>query len=91
MTEQVTLKFDIPKGNEPGWLRRERQAQEFRRILDNEQSPEQIDDIVDFLSQFVTEPEDETKKKEALWMATRDEISRMVDALLGQSDANPTE
>jgi len=87
--ETVTLRFVVPDNSAPGFLRRQRQALEFREKMTGETSPETLDELVVYLAQFVTEPEDDAAKADALWMASQDEFMALLNALTG-GDENPT-
>ena len=89
--EIIKLHFVIPGKDAPGFLLRQRQALEFsRKIQENSTSPEVLDELVDYLMQFITEPEDEKSKKDALWMASENEFMKLLSALMGGNETeNP--
>jgi hypothetical protein len=91
MSEQVTtLRFKVPGPDSPGYLKRVRQALEFRQKLIGEPTPETIDELVKFLSGYVVEPQDEAGRIEALMEASQAEFGQLLEALTGENGANPT-
>lgn len=86
----VKLNFEIPDSTAPGFLKRNRDALVFREKLQSQDvKPEALDALVEYLTQYVTEPEGEQEKRDALWMASEDEFMRLLNALTGAE--NPTE
>jgi hypothetical protein len=74
-------------------LKRVREALSFSSNLNSEKpSPELLDKMVEFLAQYVTEPEAHDAKVEALWMASENEYKMLLRAVTGEpeGDANPT-
>jgi hypothetical protein len=67
-----------------------RQALEFRRSLIGEPTPETLDELVKFLAGYVTEPEGEQERIEALYEASQNEFQMLLGALTGESGGNPT-
>lgn len=87
----TVLKFEIPGPDAPGFLRRQRQALEFSQKLTGNPSPETLDSMVEFLAQFVTEPEEHDAKIDALWEASENQFMQLLNALRGETDdENPT-
>ena len=87
------LVFNPPGPDTPGYLKRIRQALSFSVNLNSEKpSPELLDKMVEFLAQYVTEPEEHAGKIEALWMATENEYKMLLRAVTGEpeGDDNPT-
>ena len=87
------LVFNPPGPEAPGYLRRMRQALVFTaNISSGKPSPELLDEMVAFLAQYVTEPEKQEEKIEALWMASESEFLMLLRAVTGEpeGDANPT-
>ena len=87
------LVFTPPDENTPGYLRRQKQALEFMQSLQGDPTPKTIDNMVEFLVQFVTEPKDVKQAKEALWDASQAEFDLLLKSVLGQGEdgENPTE
>jgi len=88
------LVFEIPNAQTPGYLRRAKKGLEFKARLATKATadPEAMDDMVDFLVDYVTEPEDRAEAKETLWDATEEDFNNMLDAITGGGDQeeNPT-
>lgn len=86
--------FEPPLKNEPGYLRRQRTALEFKARADRgEQTPEMIDHLVEFLLVYVKEPENRTEARNALLDASEEQFYQLLDLVGGgdaQSAANPT-
>ena len=89
----ITLEFRIPDRNTPGFLKRQRDVLVFQQQLQDGTSPETLDKLVEFLAQYVVQPEEHQAKVDALWMASEAEFMSLLKALGGQGDdgANPTE
>lgn len=64
MTE---LLFKFPSISDRGYLRRQKLALALHRDLQENQDPESIDRLVDFLVPFVSEPSDPEAAREAVW------------------------
>lgn len=82
--------FERPGPDEPGYLKRARKALEFRSKIKAEPDPEILDEMVEFLSTFVTEPKDHDKVIDALWDASETQFREMLAGVTG-GDENPTE
>ena len=84
------MKFSIPGPDAPGFLRRQRKALEFTiDFATGKASPETLDKLVQFLSQFVTEPKGREKAKEALWEASETEFMELLSAITGTQEQVP--
>jgi len=81
------LKFKVPGKDEPGFLRRQRQALKFRGDLMSDPSAEVIDEMIEWLVQYVEEPQDREEASEALLDATEEQFFQLIE-LIG-SGANP--
>ena len=94
MTEKVTLRFEVPGPDTPGYLRRVHQALGFMNDLNSKNpSPEAVERMVDFLSQYVVEPADKEQAVEALWMASENEFRMLLSSVAGEAEEgaeNPT-
>ena len=87
------LVFSPPGPDSPGYLKRVRQALVFsKNISSDKPSPEMIDEMVEFLSQYVTEPEAQAEKVAALWLASEKEFTLLLRSITGDSEGgdNPT-
>lgn len=87
------LVFTPPDENTPGYLRRQKQALEFMQSLQGDPTPKTIDNMVEFLVQFVTEPKDKDEARNALWDASQAQFDALLKSVLGQGEnaENPTE
>jgi len=87
----MKLVFEVPGPDAPGFLKRQRQALEFSQSLSEKPTPADLDRMVEFLAQFVKEPEKQQEKIDALWMATENEFKMLLNSITGAGDENPTE
>lgn len=89
----TNLVFDLPTRETPGYLRRQREALRFMRLLKEDPSEETIDSLVDFLVQYVSEPKEPEAATDALWDASQEQFEQLLNALTGQGEdeENPTE
>lgn len=87
------LVFTPPDENTPGYLRRQKQALEFMQSLKGDPTPKTIDNMVEFLVEFVTEPKDKDEARNALWDASQAQFDALLKSVLGQGEdaENPTE
>lgn len=85
------LVFERPDAQTPGYLRRARRGLEFKARMAQGIDPEAIDEMVDYLLEFVTEPEDREEAKKVLFDANEEQFNAMIDALTGENQVeNPT-
>jgi len=89
------LHFELPGMDEPGFLRRSKRALQLQEQLANVQTgtipSSVIDDIVEFLADYVIEPADRDEAKEALLDASQSQFMEMLNAITGTGGAeNPT-
>ena len=90
MTERIQLEFEVPGPDAPGYLKRQRDALAFSLSLSDNPTPDDIDAMVKFLSQFVTKPNRQEEREAALWDASEDEFFALINAIIGESEADPT-
>lgn len=86
MTEDTPVKlvFHLPDKSEPGYLLRMRRALELnQRINDGSPSAQLIDDLVEFLLDYVREPSNREQARQALYMASEEQILSVFEALRG--------
>jgi hypothetical protein len=76
----MAIKWKLPGLSEPGFLRRK---MELTAILDAEPTPDNLEDLVDFLTPYV-EAED---PREALLEVSRVEYSHAILELLGYGNS----
>lgn len=75
--------FKLPDKTTPGYLRRVKKALEFAERMKAETSMATMDAVVEFLVDYVTEPQERSAKLEALMDATQEQIQELLDALSG--------
>jgi hypothetical protein len=86
----TTLRFKVPGPDSPGYLKRMRRALTFQRSLTDDLTPEKLDELVKFLAGYVTEPEGEQERIEALYDASQEEFEQLLGALTGENAPDPT-
>lgn len=81
----VKIVFQPPSKDSPGYLKRMRQAMQFGTSLKNgEATPEMMDDLVKFLSGYVTEPQGDAAI-DALWEMTEEQFLQLIEVIKGGS------
>lgn len=75
------LEFSIPGPNEPGFLRRQREAIYHREQLRTDGSVASIDGMIGFLTQFVTSPADREQARELLLDLSREDYNNLLNAV----------
>ncbi len=82
------LVFEAPTPQTPGYLRRVKKGLEFRKKLSGLDMSETawIGEMIDFLVDYVTEPEDREEAKEAMWDVTEEKYYDMLDAIVGNQE-----
>ena len=72
------LRFLVPGPDEPGFLKREQARLIFlEEYLEIEKAKDKLPFLIDYLVQFVIEPEDKKKAKELLWDAPEATIAEL--------------
>ncbi|HUV82902.1 MAG TPA: hypothetical protein VMW53_07505 [archaeon] len=85
------LVFEIPSAQTPGYLRRAKIGLEFKAKMRQGVSPATIDDMVAFLADFVTEPKNRDEAIEALFDASEEQFTELIDLITGEGQTeNPT-
>ena len=86
----VSIKFVTPTPETPGFLRRLKRAMRFsEQINAGKMSAALIDDLVEFLADFVIEM-GRDEAKDALMDASQEQFTAMLNAVVGvQGDAVP--
>lgn len=83
----VEIVFRPPNRDDPGYLRRQRDALRLGELLRNgELSPRVIDQLIEFLLPYVREPEDRELAREALLDASERQFMEMLRAVQGNAD-----
>lgn len=86
----MSVKFQAPDANTPGFLKRMKKALAFSEEMQSGKvSPELVDNLVDFLVDFVIEPKDRTEAKDALLDASQEQFNDMLAAVTGATAAVP--
>jgi len=83
---EITIVFDLPDAKAPGFLRRQRRALEFMRKLNAvDTAPDEtvVDDLVAFVSDFVTEPEDREVVADHIWDMSQDQFMEVLSNIAG--------
>lgn len=80
----------------PGYLKRLKKGLEYREKLAIQEhaTPDLIDDMVEFLVEYIEEPKDRDEAHEAMMNATEEQFNYVVDMITGtgeeDEDENPT-
>lgn len=77
------IEFSPPGPDTPGYLRRQRKALELFERLEGSPSPQLIDEMVEFLVEFVDVPEDPEEAREALWDASEEQFKQLLGVVTG--------
>lgn len=86
------MKFQTPTAETPGFLRRMKKALSFSEQLQSGKlNAPLVDELVDFLSEFITEPADKTEAKEMLLDASQSQFIDMLGAIMGAENTVPPE
>lgn len=86
----MKLVFNKPDSNSPGYLRRLKRVLYFQDAIKSKNyGVELVDQMVEFLADYITEPSDRTQAVEALWGATQDEFDTLLSAVTGEDDIPP--
>lgn len=90
MSDPVQIVFQPPDKNKPGFLKRQKKALQFQRMLNqSDPTPEALDLMVEFLSEFVIEPQGKAEAIEAIWEASEAQWQDMMQALRGSGEPAP--
>ena len=80
----MKIVFNAPAKDKSGYLKRMKKAVTFGNALSGGQAtPELLDDLVEFLADYVTEPKIRSEAIEALWDATEDQFMQLIDVVKG--------
>ena len=80
------VKFEVPGKEAPGYLKRQRKLAEFMEMEGN--SAGRWDAMIEYLLDFVTEPKDRDKAREALWEMSESEYDEMLTGLTAQGEVS---
>ena len=82
----MQIKFNPPGPDTPGFLKRQREALEFRRQFQQADiGPEMVDATIDYLLPYVEEPVDRDQARDALMEATQKQILGLLNAVGGNA------
>ena len=85
------LVFELPNAQTPGYLRRAKKGLEFKARMKEGVDPTTIDDMVSYLVNFVSEPKDRDEAKEALYDASAEQFTNLINLVTGENqEENPT-
>lgn len=79
-----------PAKDEPGFLRRSRQALQFNEMLQDKPTVAALDAMIEFLLGYVEEPADKEEARELLLDASELQFMEMLNAITGEGEADPT-
>ncbi len=86
------LKFSPPTKETPGYLKRLKKVLAFERKLKAKQiDPNTVDELVEFLADYVTEPTDRTEAIDLLWEASEEDFDNMLSAISGSEKGDGDE
>ena len=82
------IRFAPPEADAPGFLSRSRKAMVFRERMaasGSGMTVEKLDEMVDFLATWVSEPSDPQQAREALLEASENQFYQLLDIVSGES------
>ena len=80
----MKIQFTTPTADSPGFLKRTRTAAILMEELKGGKfSAKSVDDLVDFLVVFVTEPAEPKEAREALLDVSQNDFTNMLTAIMG--------
>jgi len=80
----MQIEFTAPSKDSPGYLRRMRKAMKFGAALSGgNATAETLDDLVQFLADYVTKPTDRKQAIEMLWDATEAQFLQLIEVVKG--------
>lgn len=91
MTEKDQIKtrrlvLNPPTKKDRGYLKRAKKGLYFKKEMAKENpDPEIVDEMIEFLADYVEKPEDRDEAIELFWNATEEEIDMMIEAVTGQT------
>lgn len=86
-----TIVFTPPGKDEPGFLRRMRTALSFQKKLSENPTVEAMDEMIEFLLDYISEPEDRTEARAMLLEVSEQQFFELLNSVGGsQGDENPT-
>lgn len=85
------IRFKPMDKDTPGYLRRVREALKYLKALEGatDATPELIDTMVAFLTEFIVEPATYEEKVEALYEASNRQFFELLNAVMGAAAPGP--
>lgn len=84
------IKIQLPTKDQPGFLRRAKRSIELmQKAADAQHNPDIVDELIEFILDYVIEPEDRNEAREQLLDATEEQFNEIV-AQIGGLKQNPT-
>ncbi len=94
-TENVvlTVVIEAPTANSKGFLKRMKRIMGFQKMFSDvsEFTPEKVDELVRFLTDFVTEPEDRNEAELAVWEFSELEFMKALSSIGGAGEGGTAE
>jgi len=76
----------------PGYLKRLKKGLEYRaKLAGKEPSPETIDDMIEFLIEYIEEPKDRDEAREAMMNANEEQYNYVIDMITGTEEEDEKE
>jgi hypothetical protein len=87
----MKIEFSPPDKNAPGFLKRLKKVAAFQASFsEGKITGETMDNLVDFLADYVIEPVDREQAKEALWDASETQFLSLLSSVSGGGGNNET-
>ena len=90
----MDLVFTVPDADSPGFLRRQRDALRFSRLLQEDPNDKVLDEMIGFLAQFVTQPAEHEEAVDALLDASENQFKELLTSITAgamEAEGNPTQ
>lgn len=82
----MKIVFEAPTKERPGYLKRIRKAMEFGAALSSgNATPKTLDDLINFLADYVIEPKSREDAIAALWDATEEQFLQLINIVKGDA------
>lgn len=85
--QPTTLEFSIPGPDEPGFIRRQLEAQQHLQAQRERPGVESMNALIEFLLTFVSKPADRDAARALLLDISRTEYRNLLNAILQENDA----
>lgn len=84
----MKIVFNPPSKDEEGYLKRTHKALLLKRQFKDPQ-PETVEEMVEFLLPYITEPENREQARQALWKLSENQFNELMDVVGGRSTDDP--